>query len=150
MFAAAIILMAIVCNLFQHPFGTFNETLTLLLRISVSSLQFTRHCTSNSSKKFARAPCHQWIPLRYYSFADQTSYFKQATVLMLSDSFILLFFHQNAGFVLGSPSPKKLVEFSLNHAILLLNRLPRHKKGKGVVVPLELWLVLPLPQFSMS
>ena len=27
---------------------------------------------------------------------------------MLSDSFILLFFHQNAGFVLGSPSKKTI------------------------------------------
>ena len=37
-------------------------------------------------------------------------------------------------------APKKLIEFTLNHAILLLNRLPRSKKGKGKVVPLELWL----------
>ena len=37
-------------------------------------------------------------------------------------------------------APKKLVEFALNHAVLLLNRLPRNKKGMGMVVPLELWL----------
>ena len=28
-------------------------------------------------------------------------------------------------------APKKLVEFALNHAVLLLNRLPRNKKGHG-------------------
>ena len=42
-------------------------------------------------------------------------------------------------------APKVLVEFSLNHAILLLNRLPRNKKGKGLIVPLELWLGLKPP-----
>ena len=42
-------------------------------------------------------------------------------------------------------APKKLIEFTLNHAILLLNRLPRSKKEKGKVVPLELWLGLTPP-----
>ena len=42
-------------------------------------------------------------------------------------------------------APKKLIEFTLNHAILLLNRLPRSNMGKGKVVPLELWLGLTPP-----
>ena len=42
-------------------------------------------------------------------------------------------------------APKKLVEFSLNHAILLLNRLPRSRKGRDAAVPLELWLGLSPP-----
>ena len=46
-------------------------------------------------------------------------------------------------------APKVLVEFSMNHAILLLNRLPRNKKGRGLIVPLELWLGLKPPSFCM-
>ena len=42
-------------------------------------------------------------------------------------------------------APKKLIEFALNHAVLLLNRLPRNKKGLGMVVPLELWLGIKPP-----
>ena len=38
-------------------------------------------------------------------------------------------------------APKKLVEFSLNHAILLLNRLPRSRKGRDAAV----WLGLSPP-----
>jgi hypothetical protein len=42
-------------------------------------------------------------------------------------------------------APKKLIEFALNHAVLLLNRLPRSRKGMGMVVPLELWLGIKPP-----
>ena len=37
-------------------------------------------------------------------------------------------------------APKSLIEYSLSHATLLLNRLPRQKKGSGIIVPLNLWL----------
>ena len=42
-------------------------------------------------------------------------------------------------------APKSLIEYSMSHATLLLNRLPRQKKGSGLVVALNLWLGLEPP-----
>ena len=42
-------------------------------------------------------------------------------------------------------APKKLIEFALTHAVLLLNRMPRRKKGMGMIVPLDLWLGIKPP-----
>ena len=42
-------------------------------------------------------------------------------------------------------APKKLVDFALFHATLLLNRLPRDSKGQGTGIPLERWLGFQAP-----
>ena len=42
-------------------------------------------------------------------------------------------------------APKRLVEFALSHATLLLNRLPRERKGQGMVIPLDRWLGFQAP-----